>query len=117
MTFISNSQNDAASRELIATLFSRWRSLDMPATHGTTVDDWDATVFRDAVCFTGRDAASDDAYLVRGHTVIIFGLKDDTIEAIYDAHVVASTPDPSVVALRQRARGPRAASRSVLQRQ
>ncbi len=65
-------------------VFSWWSELHTPATSGTTFEDWEASVYRDAWCFTRRDRSDCEAFMIRGASLINFGWEDDTLESAYE---------------------------------
>ena len=77
-----------------AELFSWWRSLETPATAGTTLADWEVVQHRDAWCFTRRGRERRDGYLIRGANLTHFGWDHDTLESAYQMLTRSSRPQP-----------------------
>jgi hypothetical protein len=63
--------------------FDWWAGLDTPATRATALEEWDATMYHDAICFTKRGASGDDVYMIRGTSLVHFGTADATYEQMY----------------------------------
>jgi hypothetical protein len=75
--------------------FESWKILDPTTTDTTSLHDWDAQCYRDAVCFTSADRAP-DAWLVRAQTVMHFGLDHYDVAEAYELLPPAPPARPAI---------------------
>ena len=77
-------------------MFSCVLSLDTSSVRGTTLSDWDVVGYRDAWLFTKKRSLANDAFLVRGTSVINFGPDDESLDEIYDMLPSPRSPEPAL---------------------
>jgi len=83
MTAISTLEDTSLVTSDFDSMFSCVLALNTSSVRDTTLSDWDIVSYRDAWLFTKKRSLANDAYLVRGSSVINFGPDDEDLEEIY----------------------------------
>lgn len=81
----------APSDTKIKDAFTWWSNLRDSAAAKTTLEDWSTKLYRDAVVFYPH-GQTDDVFMVRGQSVINFGIQHYTLEEAY--RLIAPPPPP-----------------------